>query len=331
MPDPNWLLSTAAQSAAAIVGLMGAFLLHRLLSLGAERASLERRLADVESEAEQKQAELSNLEDRILQLDAEDFIRDHAGEIVDSRGEVELRELVASDVSTSRTAGELVPEFRRVTGIVKRAFNVLENKIAGYGFELPPALPEFAAEAGLTLPKGEELQWYDAAYRKLQDEYRSVARPGRRRKAKLTFLDLDGEPTDRRPALVQAKEMAGTALLALLGEKERTSKVLQSMERAPGVRAAVLVLIYFTITGVALPLVLMPLEPDAFQTTATWTVGGMNLTGDRLRGLILAAFLSGLVFLLMYLLWAVRLGGPRKRRDLMTPPPDPRSFSKEVQ
>lgn len=331
MPDPNWLLSSAAQSAAAIVGLMGAFLLHRLLTLGAERASLERRLLDVEAEVDQRQAELGNVEERILQLDAQAFVQDHSGEIVESRGEADLRQMVASDVSTSRTVGELTPEFRRITGIVKRAFNVLESKIEDYGFELPATFAEFAAETGLTQLKGEELQWYEAAYRKLQDDYRSVARPARRRRTKPLPLEMGAAAPESRQALVQAKESLGNALFAVLGERERTVSSLRSIQRPPGVLAAILVLIYFTLTGVALPLVLMPLEADAFQASAVWAVGAMNLSGDRLRGLILAAFLSGLLFVLMYLLWAVRLTASKKRRDLPMQSSGSRPFPKGVQ
>jgi hypothetical protein len=331
MPDPNWLLSSAAQSAAAIVGLMAAFLLHRLMSLGAERASLERRIVDVDTEVEQKQAQIGNLQERIRGLDADAFMQEHANQIIESRGEVDLRDLIASGGTISRTAGELTPDFRRVTGIVKRAFNVLEPRIEDYGFDPPASFGDFAREAQLPLPKGEELRWYEAAYGRLRDEYSSVARPGRRRRAKPVELPAGEYPTQGRQALTEERDSAQTALHTLLGEKERTKAVLQGLERPPGVRTAVLALIYFAISGVALPMILMPAEADAFQPTVSWAVAGINLSGDRLRGLVIAAFLSGLVFVLIYLIWAVRLAAPRKRKNLPVREFDPRSLSRDVQ
>lgn len=43
MPDPNWLLSSTAQSAAALVAIMGGLIVSRMISLSAERQSLIRR------------------------------------------------------------------------------------------------------------------------------------------------------------------------------------------------------------------------------------------------------------------------------------------------
>ena len=50
IPDPNWLLSSAAQSAAAIVAIIGGFIISRLLALSAEISSLENRKHDLETE-----------------------------------------------------------------------------------------------------------------------------------------------------------------------------------------------------------------------------------------------------------------------------------------
>jgi hypothetical protein len=46
MADPNWLYSTAAQSGAAIVAIIGGFLSARLLGLQSEKASLQHEVED---------------------------------------------------------------------------------------------------------------------------------------------------------------------------------------------------------------------------------------------------------------------------------------------
>jgi hypothetical protein len=50
--DPNWLLSTTAQSAAALVAIVGSFLVSRVISLVGQRESLEHRLDVIDGERE---------------------------------------------------------------------------------------------------------------------------------------------------------------------------------------------------------------------------------------------------------------------------------------
>jgi hypothetical protein len=45
--DPNWLLSSVAQSAAALVAIIGGFLVSRLVSLAVERNRLLERQRDL--------------------------------------------------------------------------------------------------------------------------------------------------------------------------------------------------------------------------------------------------------------------------------------------
>ena len=49
-PDPNWLLSTTAQSSAALVAIVGGFLLSRILALATERNGLALREAQLRDE-----------------------------------------------------------------------------------------------------------------------------------------------------------------------------------------------------------------------------------------------------------------------------------------
>jgi hypothetical protein len=42
--EPEWLLSTTAQSSAALVGIIGGLLVSRLVAMAAERSAIERQL-----------------------------------------------------------------------------------------------------------------------------------------------------------------------------------------------------------------------------------------------------------------------------------------------
>lgn len=50
MTDPNWFYSALAQSAAAIVGLIGAFVTSRVMMMAGERSRIEKRIQEVNAE-----------------------------------------------------------------------------------------------------------------------------------------------------------------------------------------------------------------------------------------------------------------------------------------
>ena len=65
MNDPEWLLATMAQSAAAIVAIVGGFLVSRVVSLASERQGLERRARELhERKREKAKRHLEAREDR---------------------------------------------------------------------------------------------------------------------------------------------------------------------------------------------------------------------------------------------------------------------------
>ena len=50
MSDPNWFYSALAQSAAAIVGLIGAFVTSRVMMVAGERSRIENRINEIAAE-----------------------------------------------------------------------------------------------------------------------------------------------------------------------------------------------------------------------------------------------------------------------------------------
>ena len=58
LTDPNWLLATMAQSAAAMVAVIGGFLVSRVITLSAERRGLGRRVREIRETAQEKEGVL---------------------------------------------------------------------------------------------------------------------------------------------------------------------------------------------------------------------------------------------------------------------------------
>ena len=64
MADPNWLLATMAQSAAAMVAVIGGFLVSRIITLSVERQSLDRRSRELEEKTAEVEAALCRARER---------------------------------------------------------------------------------------------------------------------------------------------------------------------------------------------------------------------------------------------------------------------------
>ena len=64
MTEPSWLLSTMAQSAAAIVAIVGGLLVSRVVALASEGEGLERRARELEQQALEQAKRLEGARER---------------------------------------------------------------------------------------------------------------------------------------------------------------------------------------------------------------------------------------------------------------------------
>ena len=64
MTDPNWLLATMAQSAAAMVAVIGGFLVSRIITLSVERQSLDRRSRELKEKTAEMETALRGVRER---------------------------------------------------------------------------------------------------------------------------------------------------------------------------------------------------------------------------------------------------------------------------
>ena len=89
--DPNWLLATMAQSAAALVAIAGGFLLSRVVTLSSERQGLERRVRDLEQRTQDQAKRLEDAHQRRLAVSWErlvDLAADRCARRYEERGSV---------------------------------------------------------------------------------------------------------------------------------------------------------------------------------------------------------------------------------------------------
>lgn len=103
-PDPNWFYSALAQSAAAIVGLIGAFVTSRVMMMASERSRIEKRINEIDAEIKELERQNAPLLEYIAEIDRKDEEEDRKKdeESVNSflrakKPELDLEDLPATD------------------------------------------------------------------------------------------------------------------------------------------------------------------------------------------------------------------------------------------
>ena len=71
-PDPNWFYSALAQSAAAIVGLIGAFVTSRVMMMASEKSRIEKRINEIDAEIKELEQQNAPLLEYIAEIDRKD-------------------------------------------------------------------------------------------------------------------------------------------------------------------------------------------------------------------------------------------------------------------
>lgn len=137
--DPNWLLSTMAQSAAALVAIIGGFLLSRVVTLSSERQGLERRTRELDQRTRDLAGRLQHARQQRRKASWERFVNraaEDCAEMYEKQGSVspeslankywvrgvptrkEMLELASRLVQTTQQASE---HFERGGGWLERS------------------------------------------------------------------------------------------------------------------------------------------------------------------------------------------------------------------
>ena len=74
MVEPGWLLSSVTAASAALVAIVGALLISRVISLSSDRLALERRAAELSVQVASLDQELDLVGKEILRRAAVDFV-----------------------------------------------------------------------------------------------------------------------------------------------------------------------------------------------------------------------------------------------------------------
>lgn len=303
MQDPNWLLSSAAQSAAAFVAIIAGFIATRVLGLSAERAGVKSLLADTHATLQFQRGRLAEQRRRLRDMDVSAFIDESLDRIVESRGEIPLADLVEDGTATGRTKEELQPSFDKTVATVKEAFQLFLVE-RPFQDEPPDEMTEYLRSIGVNVNL-EERHIYERVYWKSAEIW-SAQRRKRSSRRLFGALDIGPSPVVLPTNLnIPGQESVRLAndlheecsrLEAECGRLELQERQyeerLRGLGKPEGLTVGLAALLYCAVTGIFVPIALMPM---AVGSLAVWQKFGVT-----------ALFVSGVSSVIGYLFWSVR-------------------------
>ena len=295
--DPNWLLSSTAQSAAAMVAIIGGFLVSRLVTLSAERNTILQRVEDLRSRRKIKTIEHEEVHDARFAVSKSWFVEKHLRNLVDDRGGADPESLLDT-ITVGSSRDEMRPVAEHLVATIYSAFEAVEATYIGT--LIPPTTASELREGGLSIPV-EDSGIYESVARSVSE------RRSPRRSWEVNLSASMIPATSVRPAVVYQRQDARVAretdlrseLRFINTEIDLTSERLAGFAKPKGVAGAVMALTYLALAGIVYPIVLMAVRPVPDNSVS--------------RVVVVLAFASGLVFLLCYFVVQARSLRPPKK------------------
>lgn len=302
MDNANWLLSALAQTAGALVAIVGGFLVSRLVGLSSQRNGLLARVAALKKRLEAADHKESAARKELVGWEKDLLASSLLWDLVEAGGD--STKLNLDEHNTHTLIDEEVAEcVRESSDAVTRAFAAFRASEVEYGS--PDKVEEFASAHNLSIRK-EDLRTFSAVYRHLK---RNAPRPKSRTTGLFGIpevplirnptIDLLGGMTSMQEQQFDATlhnnmiadwKSASHGTSMLRHECESLQDSIEELGRPSGLAGSAIILAYLCASGVVVPLSLLPSEH--LSVAGKWAV--------------LGPFFVGLVALLWNLAWSIR-------------------------
>lgn len=294
--DLNLLIATVVTATAALIAIIGGFLISRVITLSSEQSGIRRRLREINLDIKTKEQLLSEVEENLLKEDREDFIDEYYSELIFDKTPLEVLIENMEGSYRGRSTIDLEPVVDELLRINTDLETMLEGKGIKYSTELPKEFGDFANI------RSEDLEGRRSWYELLYDEYQYQL-PKKSKTDPFGFpslYDIDVPPprflnpigTQTEAQVYQQKsrdrDTYSNELRYLRKQECEQKKILKDYGKPHGMWGGLFVLIYASIVGIAYPVTLLPYPVQTYNDEAT-------------RILILLLFLSQLLALFVYL------------------------------
>jgi hypothetical protein len=309
MEDPTRtlaLLATIAQSSAAIVAIVGGFLVSRLVQLSSERDGLRRRLEDTRGElghVEELFSEAHRFRLANSQSDLFDFV---IAELVEEKEDLDLTALLLDNTPRGSTEEEMRPYLdsllARVQAAKRSVREVLRNDDSSR-LDL-----DDLRDRGLIVPPSEEEIYFEIV-RWLRSSLPAprTSFPGIGAMANLDIpvtLNPAYAATDTRRLddSIRDEQQLDSRRTILAAEAARLEREINSLGRPAGVTSGITILSIYSLFGIVVPVAYMAVPSAAFDQWQSW--------------ILIVIFTGGLAAVLTYIAWYARsLGKSRPPTD----------------
>ncbi|AUD14934.1 MULTISPECIES: hypothetical protein [unclassified Planococcus (in: firmicutes)] len=294
--DLNLLIATVITATAALIAIIGGFLISRVITLSSEQSGIRRRLREIMLDIKTKEQLLDEVEENLLEEDREDFINEYYSELIFDKVPLEVIIDNLEGSYRERSMNDLEPVINEIIQINKDLKTMFEGSGIKYSTELPKDFGDFANI------RSEDLEgrrsWYELLYDEYQ--YRLPKKPKTDPFGFSSIYDIDVPPSlfsnsMSTQAAAQAYQQKSrdrdtyrNELSSLKQQGSEQKKILEDYGKPHGMWGGLMVLIYASIVGIAYPVTLLPYPLQTYNDEAT-------------RILILLLFLSQLLALFIYL------------------------------
>jgi hypothetical protein len=284
--DLNGLISTIISSTAALVAIIGGFLVSRVISLSSEKNSIVRRLREINNDLKSKKELLNTIEIDLLEDDIDSFINEYSKEIIIENKPFD--ELLEYDKSYNLTVEQLKPYIVELLSIRDEIINLMDDAES-----LPEEFNDFIRINGFNI--NDRIEWYELVYQTLYDEimkssYSSygplgikVPTPPNLIPARLNLV----EQQIHRDKIKEFQRLQNE-IEVLKVRKDEQEKILNDYAKPNGLWGGFFVLIYSCVVGIAYPSTLLPYPKDVYNDELT-------------QCFLLVLFFSQLIVLFLYL------------------------------
>ncbi|MEV7388078.1 hypothetical protein [Streptomyces sp. NPDC091215] len=282
--DPAPFLSTITTASSALVAIVGGLLVARFVTLGSEQEGAQRVLTDAEARLEVVKTRAEEAHQKRLHFDLDRFFRREVivavnNGVVDAAG---LREVgwasVLTDMQIEHYAAVVAEELVRAEETCKALLSSEEVPAASGWEDFRRRHPELQ----INIDEAWEIKFALLT----APPVRSRNLPG------IGLSRLPSIPTRaslsdtlmlqrgiRRDALKAQEERSQQQLEDLEGEVVRLRKAREAIVRPKGLAFGLLILSFFTVVGVVVPLLVMSTAPKDLTSTMADTVFGLFMAG----------------------------------------------------
>ncbi|SIT00446.1 hypothetical protein [Salimicrobium salexigens] len=289
--DLNVLISSIITATAALVAIIGGFLVSRVISLSSERSTIERRLREINNNISVKEEMYDRTNITLLEEDADDFITEHHKDLVFTDKSIE--QLINESDYNGFTNEELDPFIKQFNSIKNEVRTIIQKHESDV---IPANINDIInGKADLIYP--DKKSWYelvyDAIYKNLEKE-----RPANKWGAFPTLPSFDlpsfksaGE-IQRYNNMVKERDELDDDLRALRVQEKEQQKILNDYGTPRGMWGGLGVLVYACIVGIAYPSTFLPYPIDFYDDVET-------------KWFLLILFFSELIVLFAYLAFSL--------------------------